>query len=55
MNLFFLFPGRFHFVLWLLGSEQTKNLPGKNPLPVLEPSALIMNFVFRCQYHFYFF
>jgi hypothetical protein len=30
----------------LFGSEQTKNLPGKNPLSVLEPCSLILNFSF---------
>jgi hypothetical protein len=29
----------FDLVLLFTGLQQTKNLPGKNPLPVLEPSA----------------
>ena len=37
MDLFFLFPGRVHFILWFLGFEQTKNLPGKNPLSLWSP------------------
>jgi hypothetical protein len=50
----FSFPVVFWFVFCLsLGSEQTKNLPGRSPLSVLEPSAVILNFAFKCQYFFF--
>src|SRR5712691_1069271 len=56
MDVFFLFPGRVWIVFYLsLGSEKTKTLPGKSPLSVLEPSAVILNFGFGCQYFFYLF
>jgi hypothetical protein len=51
MDVFFLFPGGVLVVLCVsLGSAQTKNLPGKSPLSVLEPPAVILNFAFKCQY-----
>ena len=36
----------------LLGSEQTRTVPGKSPVSVLEPCSLILNFRFWCQYLF---
>jgi len=40
------------FVFQSQGPAQTKNLPGKNSLAVLEPSALIQNTPVACQYIF---
>jgi hypothetical protein len=53
MDVFFLFPGRvglFFISHWDPNRQRT--LPGKSPLSVLEPSDVILNFVFECQYFF---
>jgi hypothetical protein len=52
MDVFFLCPGGV-FVLFFvsLGSQQTKNLPGK-VFVYLEPSAVILNLAFECQHFF---
>ena len=53
MDVFFLCPGRVLVcVFYISGSEQTKNLPGKNPLSLLEPCAVILNLALECQYFF---
>jgi hypothetical protein len=53
MDVFFLCPGGVLVSIFLsLESAQTKNLPGKSLLSVLEPSAVILNFVCGCQYFF---
>jgi hypothetical protein len=43
----------FILFLWFPGSEQAKNLPGKNPLPVLSQARVILNFALQCQYIFF--
>ncbi len=45
-------PGSFVCFCGLSGSEQTKNLPGKNPLPVSEPGACDTKFRFPVSIHF---
>jgi hypothetical protein len=40
----FSFPVVFVLFFWLLGSEQTKNLPGKSPVSVLEPCRVDTKF-----------
>jgi len=53
MDVFFLCPGGVLVcVFYISGSEQTKNLPGKNPLSLLEPCAVILNLALECQYFF---
>jgi len=53
MDVFFLCPGGvLVYIFYILGSEQAKNLPGKNPLSLLEPWAVILNLALECQYFF---
>ena len=50
---FFLFPGGVLVVfLCVTGIRTDKEPTGQNPLSVLEPCAVILNFVCRCQYFF---
>jgi hypothetical protein len=37
-------PGLYFIFVIFSGSEQAKNLPGKNPLPVLSQARVILNF-----------
>ena len=53
MDVFFLCPGGvFGFIFCIIGIRTDKKPTGQNPLPVLEPSAVILNFAFECQYFF---
>jgi hypothetical protein len=53
MNVFFLFPGRVWIVFYLYWDPiRQRTLPGKNPLSLLEPSAVIHNRGAECQYFF---
>ena len=54
MDVFFPFPGRVWIVFYLsLYPNRQRTLPGKSRLSFLEPSALILNLPFECQYFFF--
>ena len=53
MDVFFLFPGRvFDCFLSLTGIRKDKDPTGQKSLSLLEPSAVILNFGYECQYFF---